>query len=285
MVPLFHLAVLAALQGLTEALPVSRSGHEVVARLWLDQGAQAAALEAVLHLGTALALAFAARRRLFAALGDGVRAVSRPTLFRGSPSAHDAAVLVVGTVTSLTAGAIVAPHVEMWSESPTATGMGLCLTGLALASTALVPRPSGPLRLRTGVAVGARNEAPGPSLAGAVMVGLAVGLAAFPGGSRVGAALTLLLWLGVKPGRAVDLSLLLTVPPLLVAFGRGAGHRPGLPAGSVALGLLLAFVGAAFAGEVVRGLAERRRLGTLALWTIPLGLALLAYARALPLPS
>jgi undecaprenyl-diphosphatase len=282
--PLFHVAVLAALQGLTEALPVSRSGHGVVARLWLDEGAQASALEGVLHLGTALALAVAARGRLVAALGDGVRAVSRPTLFRGSPSAHDAAVIAVGTVVSLIVAALITPRVEMWSESPTATGVGLCATGLSIASTALVPRPAGPLRLRA--AAQPWSEAPGPSLAGSALLGLAHGLAVFPGASRVGAVLTLLLWMGVKPGRALDLAFLLTAPTLIVAFlARTRGGPTGLAAGTVVLGLVLAFVGAAIGGEVLRALLERRRAGLLALWTIPLGLAMLAYARALPLPS
>jgi undecaprenyl-diphosphatase len=285
-VPLVNVAALAALHGLTEALPVSRSGHEVVARLWLDEGIQARAMETYLHLGTALALVAVARRRLFGALGDGVRAVSRPAIFRGSPSAQDALVIAVGTVVSLVTSALVTPRVEMWSESPTATGVGLCVTGLGLASTALIPRTAGALRLRGVLPFGGGQRAARPSLPGSVIAGMAVGLAAFPGASRVGAAITLLLWMGVRPGRALDLSFLLAAPALLVAFLAGATHgATGLTTGTIALGMVLAFVGAAVASELLRSLAERRRLGVLALWTLPLGLALLAYARALPLPS
>jgi undecaprenyl-diphosphatase len=283
---LLHVAVLAALQGLAETLPISRSGHQVMARMWLDEGVQARAMETVLHLGTALALVVVTRRRLLAALGDGVRAVSRPTLFQGSPSAQDALVLAVGTAVSLVASALVTPRVEMWSESPTATGVGLCVTGLGLASTALIPRPAGPLRRsRASRARGRDTQVGGPSLAGIVVLGMAVGLAAFPGASRVGAALTLLLWMGVEPERAVDLSFLLTVPALLVAFLTGSRGPSGPSTGTVALGLVLAFVASALASEMLRALAERRRVGVLALWTVPLGLAMLAYARALPLPT
>jgi undecaprenyl-diphosphatase len=272
---LLQIAVLAALQGLTEVLPISRSGHEVVARVWLDTGAQAASLEGLLHLGTALALAAVARRRLLAAVGDGVRAIARPALFVSSPAAHDAAVVAVATVVSLATSALVAPHVEMWSESATATGIGLLVTGASLASTSQIPRaPFG----RTPQRV--------PAVQGAVLVGLAHGLAIFPGASRVGAALTLLLWLGVRPGRALDLAFLVTVPSLLLAFAHAAGSHPsGLATPTLVLGLVLAFVSAALGSEVVRSLAERRKLATLALWTIPLGLATLAYAHALPLSS
>ena len=269
--PLLHVAVLAALQGLTEALPVSRSGHGVAAQLWLDPGV--AGLPPILHLGTALGLVLAARQRLAAALGEGVRAIARPALFRGSPAAHDAVTLLVGTVVSLLVSAATLPHVEMWAASPTATGAGLCVGGLALASTLLVPRPLGPLRLRA--------TRPGPSLAAALLVGVAHGLAVFPGASRVGAALTVLMWIGVRPGRAIDLAFLLTVPSLLLGFAQQhAAH--GIDAGVIAFGLVLAFLGALIASGALRTLVDRRHLGALALWNIPLGLALLAYAHALP---
>src|SRR4051812_8590688 len=65
----FTVVLLALLQGVTEALPVSRSGHGLVARLWLD-GSAAGGLEAVLHLATALGLAVVVRGRLAGALGE-----------------------------------------------------------------------------------------------------------------------------------------------------------------------------------------------------------------------
>ena len=273
--PPFHVAVLALLQGLTEALPVSRSGHGVVARLWLEgpatERAPATALEAVLHLGVALAFLVVARRRLFGALGEGVRAVSRPTLLRGSPSAPDAVVLAVATVVSLIAGGLTFSASTCGASRPRRPASGSASPAWRWPARCWIPRSGG------------RRLTATPSLAGSVVVGLAHGLATFPGASRVGAALTVLLWMGVKPGRAVDLALLLTVPSLLVAFGRGAFGRGPLESGTVALGLVLVFVSAAVASEVLRSLVERRRLGALALWTIPLGLAMLAYARALPL--
>lgn len=264
--PLFHVVLLAALQGAAEALPISRSGHGVVARLWLEPGGAAGALEAVLHLGTALALAISARKWLFSALGEGVRAVARPALFRESPAARDAAVIALGSAASLATAAVAGPRVEVWGDSPIATGLGLLVTGLALGSTALAPR--------------AELEAPSPF--GAVVVGIAHGLAVFPGASRVGAALTLLVWMGVKAGRAIDLAFALTIPALLVAFARGLGGRAGLDAGTIVIGTLLAFLTAAAAGSGLRQLAAKKRIGALALWIIPLGLAMLAYARALP---
>jgi undecaprenyl-diphosphatase len=289
--PLFSLVVLAVLQGLAEALPVSPSGHSAVARLWLDavsDGGSAplppstVALEATLSLGTALALGVVSRRRLFAALSDGVRAIARPALFRTSPGARDAVLLILGSAVSLLVSRFVSPLAERFHDVPVAVGLGLIVTGFALASTLAAPRAAVvrlPVRRRD------LNRPDAPSTVAIVAVGAVHGLAVFPGASRVGAALIVLLWVGVRPGRALDLAFLLTLPSLLGAFFFGLSGRAGdvgIETGAVIVGLLLAFLAAILATAALRALLDRRRLGALALWIVPLGLAMLAYARALP---
>jgi undecaprenyl-diphosphatase len=128
------------------------------------------------------------------------------------------------------------------------------------------------------------------SVQGALAVGVVHGAALFPGASRVGAALVLLLWLGLRPARALDLAILITIPSLLGAFAStaliGAPSVPSaaasLPLGLAALGVVVAFVSAAIGVSFLRTLLMTRRAFALALWTIPLGLATIAYARALP---
>jgi undecaprenyl-diphosphatase len=271
--------LLSALQGFTEVLPISRSGHGAVARMWLTADGTASALEGVLQLSTAVAAGVVARRRLAAALSEGVRGIARPSLFKTSPAARDAAVIVVASVMSFLVGALVRPYVEPFSAAPLAVGLGLVTTGVAIASVAFVPKSH---------VLKSHPEA--PSMLGAAAVGVAHGLAAFPGASAVGAALTMLLWLGVKPGRALDLSLLIAIPALAAAFARalasarsaGVGaSAEDLPLGTIAMGCVIAFLCATLAGSALRALMARRRLGALALWVIPLGLATLAYARAL----
>jgi undecaprenyl-diphosphatase len=278
--PLLHLVVLAVLQGAAEALPVSPSGHAAALRLWLSPGAEGPGLEAVLHLATALALGIAARKQLASALGEGVRAIARPTLFRASPGARNAAVLVIASAASLGTTSLVAPRIARLGDAPFATGVGLLVTGVGLVSTRWARHgwPGAP-----SVDSAAPQEAPLILLA--ALVGIAHGLAVFPGASRVGAALIVLLWLGVRPNRAVSLALLITLPSLLLAaapgLARGA-ELPGIDPGDLALGLVVTFLAALLASGVLSSLVERRRLPALALWIIPLGLALLAYARALP---
>ncbi|MCC6551641.1 MAG: UDP kinase [Polyangiaceae bacterium] len=272
---LFDVVVLSAVQGAAEALPISAAGHGAAARIWLGADRGAMALEGALHLATAAALAVAVRRRLAAAIGDGVRAIARPALFRTSAGAWDAALVLVGCATSLIVGAALRPRLGAWAEGPLAQGIGLVATGAALASTALSPGAGGWRRA-------GRAPAEAPSMAGMMAVGLVHGLAVAPGASRVGAALVALLWLGIRPARALELSFLLSAPGLLVAGARGLGALEGTAAGAPAAGLVIAFVGASLGAAALRALVERRLTGALALWVVPLGLATIAYARALP---
>ncbi len=267
MLPLAEVVLIAGIQGLAEALPVSRSGHGAVARLWLDPGQGAAALESILHGATACALFVGARRHLVAAVGEGLRAVARPSLLRSSPAARDAAVLVVAAGTSLLARALLAPFVELWSGAPIAVGFGLVWTGLVIATMSLAP--SG------------RVEAPPLSLA--ALVGLVHGTGALPGGSDVGAALVIAVWMGTKPDRALDLALLLTGVTLFASFVSGLRAIPEgteIGAGAIAVGFLTAFLGATVALGVTRSLLEKHALARLAFWILPLGFATVSYGRS-----
>jgi undecaprenyl-diphosphatase len=275
---LLQLVVVAVLQGAAEALAVSPSGHAAIARLWLVRADAGPAIDAGLKVATALALGFAARKRLAAALGEGVRAVARPALLQTSPGARDAVVLLIASAASLATARLVALRIgiaiEALREAPVAIGLGLVVTGLGLGSTFFSRRRSSD---------GPTGEA--PSIPLAALVGIAHGLAVFPGASRVGAALTVLVWLGVRADRAVDLALLITVPALLLAAAKesvGATIPGAFEPGALAIGMMIAFLAARLAATALRSLVVRRRLAILALWIIPLGLALLAYARALP---
>jgi len=265
--PLHIIVLLAGIQGLSEALPVSRSGHDAVAWIWLEPGANGVRLETVLHVATALALLFAARKRLALAAGAGLRAITRPTLFRSSAKAHDAAVIATALVASSVTRAVLDHFTLPWKATPVATGFGLVLTGLLLGTTHLV----GP----------ARNREPSVSLA--VVLGLAHGAGALPGGSDIGAVLVLSAWMGMKNDLALDLALLLSGATLFVNFFSALLEGMVLPDVSpmmLIMGFVTAFLGATVAIGATRLLLEKRALSLTAFWVVPLGFAMLAYSRA-----
>ena len=108
--PLFTVVLLAGLQGLAEVLPISGPGHGVVAKIWV--GGSPGVPPALLCGAILAAMAFALRRSLAVAVGEGVRAIARPILFTTSPGAQVAAVTAVATAASLTVGVLVRPLVE-----------------------------------------------------------------------------------------------------------------------------------------------------------------------------
>jgi undecaprenyl-diphosphatase len=268
-VSLADVVVLAAVQGAAEVLPVSGTGHGAAARMWLGPDQEALAMAGALHLATAAAVVLATRQRLAAALGEGMRAIARPALLKQSPAARDGLLVAVGAAISLATAAALRTFVELWAEAPIALGLGLVVTGTALASTALAPQATG----------GTRAKAPSPL--GMAAAGLAHGIGVAPGASRLGAALVVLLWLGVRPARALELALMMTAPALIAEGIRALGPPAGA-ADVLIAGLLVAFLSASLAASTLRFLVERRLTGALSLWVVPLGLATVAYARALP---
>ena len=272
MLPLHFVVLLAGIQGLSEALPVSRSGHDVVAWIWLDPGISGPHLEIFLHLATASALLVASRRRLLAAAGAGLLAITRPTLFRSSAPAHDAAVMLMALGSSLFTSAIIDHFSAPWKATPVATGFGLLLTGLLLGTTILV-NAAQTNAVRT-------NE---PSILFALVIGLGSAMAALPGGSNIGAVLVLSSWMRMNNDFALDLAMFLTAATLLekclheVLFGF---IFPDIPLPFLMMAFVTAFLGTTVAIRATRFLLKRQALALAACWTVPLGLATLAYSRA-----
>lgn len=266
---LLEVALAAAVHGLTSLVPVSASGHALVVGMWLDTGIDPGRLAPALHAGVLVALCTVARKNLLAMAGGGLRALSRPLLFQTSPAAQDAVVVALATALSILSMALLGPLIASWSRAPMAVGLGLLVNAIALGSTAMAPG----------------GDAERPTLWGAAVVGAVSALALAPGQSAIGLTLAALLWLGVRTERALELCLCVVAPIALWQAGASipAAARAGLwtELGSSAAALAIAF-GAGLAGfAALQRILSRGRLATLALYLVPMGLAVLAYARAL----
>ena len=94
------ISVLALIQGITEFLPVSSSGHLVLAQRWLGWTIDNVLLDAVLHLGTAAAIIIIYRKDI-QALFEGVFSRDRA---RRKPSLKYVALILIATVPAGIAG-------------------------------------------------------------------------------------------------------------------------------------------------------------------------------------
>lgn len=258
--------LLGLLQGLTEFLPVSSSGHLVVAQHSIPGFSQPGVLlDAALHLGTLLAVCVYFRRDLY------LLAVS--CVSSRHPQAASArrllALLATGSVPTLLIGLSFRRHFEALFSDPQAAGLALLVTGGLLFATDRV-RPSD----RSLAEMRVRDS---------VLIGLAQGLALIPGLSRSGSTIATGVFLGLERELLVRYSFLLSIPAVGGAFGlQLVSHWEdvvgGIDVASYALGTLVA-AGVGYASiPLLMRLTKARSLSPFAYYCWALGCAALLWA-------
>lgn len=210
-------AGLGALQGVTEFLPISSSGHLSLAQAWLgvDLSAVGHRFNIVVHAGTLVAVLWEYRRDLVALIRG---------VLGGEPAARGLFVALV--VATLPLGLALVPAIEgavLAVESrPQWIGVSLWVTAILLAFAHFQrPRPRiGEARrsLEGRASTGADEEAPGP--VGALVIGLFQLLAITPGISRSGSTIAAGLGLGLSRVAAARFSFLLSIPAILGATAK-----------------------------------------------------------------
>ncbi len=175
-------------QGLTEFLPVSSSGHLVLVPDLLHLTPPDLATTAVLHLGTLLAVLAYYRKDVVG-------------LFRFDQQArHLWILLIIGTIPA-GLGLVFKNQVEAFQSSSTLVAIALLGTGVILLASQFIVR-----RAKT-----INDETP----LGALLIGLAQALAILPGVSRSGMTITAGLGRGLEPENAARFSFLLAIPAIL----------------------------------------------------------------------
>jgi undecaprenyl-diphosphatase len=197
--------VLGAIQGVTEFLPVSSSGHLVIVQELLGERSPGVMLEVSLHFGTLLAILVVFRRDLCRVAHQGmagakmrIRGVGREEVCKAYPHYRAAWAVAIGSIPAALAGIAVKTAGEGIMDSPVIAGICLMITGVLLL---LLPRaPQG-------------RECPVPPGPG-LLVGVAQAFALLPGISRSGTTIAVGRYLRLGPETAARFSFLLAVPAL-----------------------------------------------------------------------
>jgi len=254
---LWQAALLGVLQGLTEFLPVSSSGHLALAQMLIPGFEQPGVVfDAMLHLGTACAVVFFERRKIIGWIGT---ASGRRLL----------ALLALGTIATAVVAfplrriAIAAFSLPVW------VGFGLLLTGVIVATTRLLP--------------GGAGDESSTTWRQTLAIGLAQGLAVFPGLSRSGITIAASLGVGLDRVWAARFSFLLSVP-IITAVTAGQIFEQRADLVMVGSGFLIAcVVGALAAGatgyfaiQLVIKTVSSRIFHRFSWYCIPLGLLVVA---------
>lgn len=204
--PLGDALILGLVQGTTEFLPVSSTGHLILARSLLGLPETGGlAFDASLHLATALAIII-----YFA--GDFLRII-RAVLSRVFGRAYDEeqfrlfTVLVIGTIPAAVIGFLFQDAVEATFRNPILVASALIAGSLIFLAAELRLARTPPTEARV------------PSLRSAVIIGFWQCLALIPGVSRSGATISGGMFNGLSRETAARFSFLLSLPIILGAGG------------------------------------------------------------------
>lgn len=249
--------LLGILQGFTEFLPVSSSGHLALAQVLIPGFDQPGVLfDVMLHVGTAVAVVAFERQQILEWLGS--IAWRRVLLL-----------LVVGTAATAVVGFTLREVATAAFKRPLWIAGFLVLTGCVVAATRWLGSGN------RGVERTTWREA--------VLVGLLQGLAVFPGLSRSGTTIAAGLGAGLERSWAARFSFLLGVPAIAgVTLVELVSHRHELAvsSGSFVLACLIGAAAAALTGYVALGIVLKtvssRVFHRFAWYSIPFGLTVLA---------
>lgn len=231
--------VLGIVQGLTEFLPISSSGHLIVMPWLLGWGVQSLAFDVALHIGTLTAV-------LWAFAGDWLR------ILRGAlagarqrrPLATQEGRLLLALALACVPAVIAGLALEDWAET---TFRSPTLVAVTMTVMAIV------LFLADRRASGGEGTVETVTYRDALIIGAAQALALVPGVSRSGSTISMALFLRYKREEAARFSFLLSTP---ITFAAAAREVPALFQSGAELGLVLpGIVTAAVVGfAAIRGL-------------------------------
>lgn len=216
----FHAAVLGALQGLTEVLPISSSGHLILVPLIFGWPESGLTFDVALHLGTMLALCTYFRRdiaELLLHFFTGLTAAGGRSASQRLPF-----YILAGTIPAAIVGKLFEETIEnIFRSSPML--IASFLIGFALL-------------LAFADTIGAKRwKMDRITLMSALVIGIAQCLALIPGVSRSGVTITAALMLGYNRETAARFSFLLSLPVVAGAAILKVGGllRHGIPSGEL----------------------------------------------------
>ncbi|TJZ68376.1 undecaprenyl-diphosphate phosphatase [Chitiniphilus eburneus] len=259
MIDWMHLAkafFLGIIEGLTEFLPVSSTGHLILVGDWISFAShQARVFEVVIQLGAILAVCWLFRPKI-ARLGQGA--------LRGDPAARRfAAVILLAFLPAAMIGALFIGPIKHLFFNPAVVATALIVGGLIIL---WVERRDTVPRIHASEHIGWKQAAG---------IGLAQCVAMIPGTSRSGATIVGGMLSGVSRQAATEFSFFLAIPTMLGAAVYDASRHYHLldldDLGAIAAGFVAAFIAALFVVNAMVRFVARHSLRVFAWYRIALG--------------
>jgi undecaprenyl-diphosphatase len=192
---IFDAVFLGIIQGLTEFLPISSSGHLVIFQKLLGFQQQQLLFDCALHVGTLLAVVIY--------FSKDIKRIFKSVLSKKENT--DSFLLkdiITGSIPTAIIGFLFKDYFERAFSSALIAGIMLCVTGLFVGATKFIPEGS---KKRVGLIT-------------SVLIGIAQGIAIIPGISRSGATIVCGLMCKIDRELAFKFSFLLSIPAISGAF-------------------------------------------------------------------
>jgi undecaprenyl-diphosphatase len=259
---LWQAVLLGVVQGVTEFLPVSSSGHLVILEHFLGVQQPQLTLVVFLHFGTLLSILVVFRAEVIALFS-----VNRRVLV----------LILMGNIPAALVGFGFHRRIESAFSSLLAVGAALLVTGLLLT---LAERTRQLLRRMAREAE--RTDLAGIGVSDALVIGIAQAVAILPGISRSGATISAALMCGLKRDAAASFSFLLALPAIAGATALQlremalAGQAAPDPL-MLAVGVAVAFLTGVASLKLLLAVLQRRRLLLFAGYCFTLGAMLIGW--------
>lgn len=228
--------LLGLLQGLTEFLPISSSGHLALGKYFLGQNNEAGlTFEIVVHFGTLCSIIIYYRALIADLLKSGVGFLAAPNEKKDDPQVKMILFVLVSMIPAFIVGFTLKDSIETISDNPFLVSVMLIVTGCILFTTKFAKEKQGDI-----------------TVCKSFVIGLAQAFAMIPGISRSGSTISTALYFGIKREDAANFSFLMVIPVIggamllqildLMELGIDAVHIK-----SLLVGFFTAFVSGYFA--------------------------------------
>jgi undecaprenyl-diphosphatase len=187
---IIDIVILGILQGITEFLPVSSSGHLVLAQYMLGIESPGNTLEILFHIGTLFSVIYVFNKDI----------KSIVISLNEKPTQKLVIYIIIATIPAVIIGLIFKSHIINLFNSIVPVGYALLFTGTILI-----------------LSINFKNKNKSLSYSYSLLIGLAQAIAIIPGVSRSGATISMSMLMGISPKEAARFSFLLSIPVIIGA--------------------------------------------------------------------
>lgn len=258
--------VLGIIQGLTEFLPVSSSGHLAIAEYFFKQNELPILFDIVLHTATLLAVCTVFRKKILQLISTAFRFIIRKQKQEDRENLQTIASLLIAVTVTGIIGICIKDSIK---------NIDIKIISFCFIITGML------LILSEYFAGKLTNKKSKGILFQSIIIGIAQGAGVLPGISRSGSTISTGLFVGMNREKAGEFSFLLSIPTILAALllelKDAASLTESIGIYAILAGVISAFISGYFSLKFLLHLIKKGKLVYFAFYLIPLGIFSIIY--------